>query len=186
MRRGLEWDCRIRRRWGFLHRCSHSPGVASPSPWQRRWSDHSSPSHLGPPPWQRHKQRERLRKGVGTDWMDWFTQGWITAKYTGKHRFLCLHPVKMEDTQRLHLIEHNKQRRPGLVYRLKVRKFFKKCSSKSKIGRRFFMRMRLWRLCLYSLLLCLLSQWGHPWLLPKEETGPPMARVLLGESCGDT
>lgn len=32
------------------------------------------------------------------------------------------------------------------------------------------------------LLLCLLSQWGHPWLLPKEETGPPMARVLLGES----
>lgn len=35
----------------------------------------------------------------------------------------------------------------------------------------------------YSLLL---SQWTHPWLLPKEETGPPMARVLLGESCGDT
>lgn len=32
------------------------------------------------------------------------------------------------------------------------------------------------------LLLCLLSQRGHPWLLPKEETGPPMARVLLGES----
>ena len=30
--------------------------------------------------------------------------------------------------------------------------------------------------------LCLLSQRGHPRLLPKEETGPPVSRVLLGES----
>lgn len=28
----------------------------------------------------------------------------------------------------------------------------------------------------------LLSQWAHPRLLPKEETGPPVTRVLLGES----
>lgn len=44
------WDCRIRRRWDFLLHCSHSPAVASPSPWQHRWSDHRS-SHLKPRPW---------------------------------------------------------------------------------------------------------------------------------------
>lgn len=32
------------------------------------------------------------------------------------------------------------------------------------------------------LVLCLLSQWGHPWLLPEEEAGPPVARVLLRQS----
>lgn len=37
--------------------------------------------------------------------------------------------------------------------------------------------------CVSILVLRLLSQWGHPRLLPEEEAGPPVAGVLLGQSC---
>lgn len=63
---GSEWGCRIRRRWGFLHRCSHSPVAASPSPWQRRWSDRWSP-HLGPPPWETDREEAVTDSGYGSE-----------------------------------------------------------------------------------------------------------------------